>query len=184
MPKKIFLNAIELIDKQISRIEELMLSIGILAMAINSIIGVISRFVLNHSIPFTEELNRAFIIIVTFAGISFAARYGRHIRMSAIYDTFPPWLKKKFMILISLTTAFFMFFLCYYSIEYIVDVQSTGRVMPALRIPVYWLYLWAPVGFLFTGIQYALTALKNLREKEVYLSTVVLDGYDEENLEI
>jgi TRAP-type C4-dicarboxylate transport system permease small subunit len=43
--------------------------------------------------------------------------------------------------------------------------------MPALGVPVYLIYLWVPVGFFVTGVQYALTMIKNLREKEIYLST-------------
>jgi C4-dicarboxylate transporter, DctQ subunit len=39
---------------------------------------------------FSEELNSILIILITFAGISYAARHGRHIRMSAIYDALPP----------------------------------------------------------------------------------------------
>ena len=43
--------------------------------------------------------------------------------------------------------------------------------MPALGVPVYLVYLWVPIGFFVTGIQYALTMVKNIREKEIYLST-------------
>jgi C4-dicarboxylate transporter DctQ subunit len=42
-------------------------------------------------------------------------------------------------------------------------------------VPVYITYLWVPVGFFITGIQYALTAVKNFREKEIYLSTDLLE---------
>jgi C4-dicarboxylate transporter DctQ subunit len=44
-------------------------------------------------------------------------------------------------------------------------------VYPALGIPVYISYLWVPIGLGVTGIQYALTFLKNLQEKDIYLST-------------
>ena len=59
------------------------------------------------------------------------------------------------------------------------------RTCPAIHAdPVYWIYLWVPVGFLFTGIQYALTAVRNLHEKDIYLSTTVLEGYDNDEMEI
>ena len=35
-----------------------------------------------------------------------------------------------------------------------------------------------------TGLQYALTAIKNIVSKDIYLSTRVLEGYDEDELEI
>ena len=32
-------------------------------------------------------------------------------------------------------------------------------------------YVWVPIGFLVTGIQYLLTMVKNLQRYDVYLST-------------
>jgi TRAP-type C4-dicarboxylate transport system permease small subunit len=140
-------------------------------MAVNTIINVISRFLFNHSIIFGEELNSTFILLVTFAGIGYAARHGRHIRMSAIYDHLPMKTRKVLMTIIVAITAFFMLFLAYFAAQYIYNVFSKGRIMPALGVPVYLVYLWVPVGFFITGIQYALTMVKNFKEKDIYLST-------------
>ena len=63
-------------------------------------------------------------------------------------------------------------------------LQTSGRVLPALQIPVYLIYLWVPVGFAVTGIQYLLTAYKNLTAKDVYLSTTTLDGYEDSEVEV
>ena len=63
-------------------------------------------------------------------------------------------------------------------------MAKSGRVLPAMQIPVYWIYLWVPVGFFITGVQYALTALKNVVQKDIYLSTHVLEGYEEDEIEI
>jgi C4-dicarboxylate transporter DctQ subunit len=35
-----------------------------------------------------------------------------------------------------------------------------------------------------TGMQYLLTAIKNMTEKDIYLSTNVLEGYDNDEIEI
>src|SRR5690554_7113155 len=66
-----------------------------------------------------------------------------------------------------------MFFLCYHSYGYIETLYGRGRILPALGLPIWWIYVWAPVGFAITGIQYFLTAIKNLTSKDVYLSTGV-----------
>ncbi|MEX1035494.1 MAG: TRAP transporter small permease [Sneathiella sp.] len=172
------------IDTFISRFEAMILAIGVILMAANTIINVIGRFVFQHSIFFTGELNRILIILITFAGIGYAARYGRHIRMSAIFDVLPTKMRKNLMIFISVITAITMFALCYYSVGYIISVAKSGRILPSLQFPVYIIFLWVPVGFFVTGIQYALTAVKNLTEKDVYLSTHVIEGYDDDELEI
>lgn len=172
------------IDSLISRIESVMLALGVLLMAANTVGNVIGRFVFQSSIFFSEELNRILIIVITFAGISYAARQGRHIRMSAIYDAMPPSLRKTMMIVIALVTAVFMFGLCWYALGYIETQASRGRVLPALQIPVWWTLVWVPVGLFMTGMQYLLTAIKNVFEKDIYLSTNVLEGYDNDELEV
>ena len=162
---------LDAIDNVIAKMEEFMMATGVILMAVNTIANVISRFIFNHSIIFAEELNSVFILLVTFAGVGYAARHGRHIRMSAIYDHLPDKARKILMIVITGATAFCMLFLAWFSVEYILNIQSKGRIMPALGVPVYIVYLWVPVGFFVTGVQYALTMIKNLREKEIYLST-------------
>ncbi|QIE57807.1 TRAP transporter small permease [Pikeienuella piscinae] len=161
-----------------------MLAVGVLLMAANTIANVVGRFAFGESLFFAEELNRLLIILITFAGISYAARQGRHIRMSAIYDTLPPRPRKALMIVISIVTALLMFALCYYAVGYIETQASRGRVLPALSIPVWITLVWAPVGFFMTGAQYALTAVKNIVEKDIYLSTNVLEGYDDDEMEV
>jgi TRAP-type C4-dicarboxylate transport system permease small subunit len=159
------------IDGFIAKFEEIIMAIGVILMAVNTIANVVSRFFFNHSIAFAEELNSIFILLVTFAGIGYAARHGRHIRMSAIYDAMPTGVRKVLMTIITAVTAAFMLFLAWYALQYILNLYSKGRVYPALGIPVYISYVWVPVGFLVTGIQYALTFIKNIREKQIYLST-------------
>jgi len=118
-----------------------------------------------------------FIVVVTFAGLSYAARNGRHIRMSAIYDVMPVKIRKALMIGMTAVTSAFMFFLSFYSYSYIVEVYQSGRILPALGLPVFYIYLWVPIGFVVTGLQYAFTVVKNLTQSDIYLSTSVKDGY-------
>ena len=171
------LKALDYIDVLISKFEGIMLAVGVIAMTINTIAAVISRFVFNSAITFTDELNVIFIVVVTYAGLSYAARNGRHIRMSAIYDAMPAKIRKALMVLMASVTSATMFFLSYYSYYYIVEVYDSGRILPALGLPVFYIYLWVPVGFIITGLQYGFTVVKNLTESDVYLSTNVKDGY-------
>ncbi len=173
------LKALDFIDVQISRFEGVMLAVGVIAMTINTIAAVISRYVFNDAITYTDDLNMIFIVVVTYAGLSYAARNGRHIRMSAIYDAMPAKMRKALMIVMASVTSAFMFFLSFYSYYYIVEVYESGRILPALGLPVFYIYLWVPVGFIVTGLQYAFTVVKNLRESDVYLSTNIKDGYSD-----
>lgn len=179
------------IDVVISKIEAVILALGVILMAINTCANVVARFILGRffdavqgGLFFSGEINRILIIMITFAGIGYAARHGRHIRMSAIYDALPVSGRKVLMIVIAFFTSIVMFFLSYYSVLYITDLFSRGRILPALGFEIWWIYLWVPVGFVITGIQYFLTGIKNITSKDVYLSTGVLDGYADTEKEI
>ena len=178
------LKTLDFIDTLISKFEGVMLAVGVIAMTVNTIAAVISRFVFNNANTFTDELNMIFIVVVTYAGLSYAARNGRHIRMSAIYDAMPAKTRKALMIVMASVTSAFMFFLSFYSYTYIFEVYKSGRILPALGLPVFYIYLWVPVGFVVTGLQYAFTVVKNLTQIDIYLSTNVKDGYSDTDNDI
>lgn len=173
------LKPLGVIDKGVAMFEAAVLTVGILAMAANSVANVIGRFIFGQSLYFSEELNQFLVILVTFAGVGFAARHGRHIRMSAIYDELPDKLRKAMMVVIALITGAIMFLLAWYSLEYVYSVYGTGRIAPVTQIPIYLTLIWLPLGFVITGIQYVLTALVNLTRPDVYLSVTVVDSYED-----
>jgi len=167
------------IDHWISLFEAFVLAWGVILMAVNSVANVLGRFVFQQSLYFSEELNQFLIVLITFVGLGYAARQGRHIRMSAFYDQLSDRGRKILMIIISAVTAIIMLLLAYYAIHYVANIARRGRVTPALQIPLYITFLWVPVGFLITGIQYALTVVRNIQSEGVWISYETLDGYDD-----
>lgn len=167
------------LDGLIARFEAFVLATGVIIMAVMSVANVVGRFVFGESLFFVEELNRFLVILITFVGLGYAARMGRHIRMSALYDSFPDALRKVVMVVICLITAAAMFTLAWYAYWYVVSVAESGRIAAALRIPVYITFVWVPIGFVITGIQYLLTAVANLTRPDVYISASIVDSYDE-----
>jgi TRAP-type C4-dicarboxylate transport system permease small subunit len=170
---------LHLVDSGIARFEAVVLAYGVILMAINSVANVFGRYVFSQSIYFSEELNQFLIVLITFVGLGYAARKGRHIRMSALYDQLSDRNKKILMIFIAAVTCVVMFVLAYYSYKYVARVAKLGKVTPALQVPLYLTYLWVPVGFVITGIQYLLTVVKNLQSRDVYISYEQVDVYDE-----
>ena len=166
------------IDHAIARFEGWVLAYGVLLMALNTVANVVARR-LGQSFYFTEELNQFLMVLITFVGIGYAARRARHIRMSAVYDQLGHAAKKALTIGIALITAVFMLGLAYYSFIYVSDVAARGRVTPALQIPLYITYVWLPVGFAITGIQYLLAIYQNLTHREIYLSYEEQEGYEQ-----
>jgi len=155
----------------INKIEAFLLVTSVLLMATNNIANVIGRVAFQQSLFFTDELNSILIILITFAGSSYAARQARHIKMTAIFDMMSPLFKKIVITLISFITAAVMLMMCYFSIEYISWIAPKGKVLPAMQIPVYLTYLWVPVSLFLTGLEYLLTTIKNVFHPELYMAS-------------
>lgn len=165
--------------KAIQRIEEAVLSFSILAIAVLTIANVIGRSIFNSSLAATEELSQFLIVIVTFVGLSYAVSQARHIRMTALYDALGPRTRKALMLIICVTTSALMFFLAYHALQYVLIMARLGSVSPVLQVPLYIVYLAAPIGFTLAGLRYAATTVRNLREREVYLSYTVREVHEE-----
>ena len=92
-----------------------------------------------------------------------------------------PRTKKLLMIVIATITGLAMFALAWYAAEYVAKIARRGRVTPALQAPLYLTYIWVVFGFALTGIQYLLTAIKNLQleDPDVYISYSTIDQYED-----
>jgi len=158
------------VDQFVTKLEEFLLSYAVLLMAVVLIGNVISRTIINRSWTFAEEVGQSLVIITTFVGISYAARKARHISMSTLIDIMPEKMRKVSVMIISFITSLALFYIGYLALEYTLKVQQLGRVSPALRIPMYLIIAFVPLGFFLGGLQYARTFVKNIREQEVYVS--------------
>jgi C4-dicarboxylate transporter, DctQ subunit len=165
-----------MIDQFILKIEEYILSYAIIIMAVLLVADVFSRNVFNYSIFFAHEVSQFLIFLVTFMGISYAARYGRHIRMSAFFDALPYTPKKILSVIIPAVTGMILLVFAYYSYEYMMSVYERGRVTPALEYPAFLMYVFVPIGLTLGAIQYFRNMWVNIREKDVYIGTEKKDN--------
>lgn len=173
---------IRAVPRMLSRIldvtEVTILCTAISLLALFIIVNVIARFFF-QSIYFVEEVSEFLIILITFVGASYATRRARHIRMGALLDLMPRRLEKIFMVFISVFSAAVMFVMAWYAWQYMVGVREMDQTTSALRAP-YWTFLVIiPLGFFASGIQCLRTVLKNLTEKEVWLSADQQSEYEE-----
>lgn len=158
------------INQLIEGIERVILTYGMIALALLTVGNAISRRIFNHSWSFGEEVSLFILVIVTFSGISYATRKGRHIRMTALFDQLSAEKQRILMIIITAITSFLLFFLTYHSILFTIRIQSLGRVTPVLQLPYYLIVMWVPLGLFFGAFQYLLALFKNIKETEAWLS--------------
>lgn len=164
------------IDQLIMRVEKWMISWSIIGMTVILLANVVARSIFNNSLSFAEEVGQFFIILVTFIGVSYCARWGRHLKMTALAELLPYKVRKGIFILITITTSILMFYLSYLGVRYVGQLFMFERMTPALRLPMYLIILFVPIGFFFGGIQYLHECYLNIRYKEM------IDGTQDESL--
>lgn len=151
------------------------ISIGLLALIL---IGNFLARTFYESIYFVEELTEFFVIFVSFVGLSYGVRKGRHIRMGAFLELMSPKYEKIFIIFISFVSAMVMFYMAYVSYNYLIFSIDRGHLTPALRIPYWVFYFIMPIGFFMAGAQYIRTIFVNFTRKEVWISPEQQGEYD------
>ncbi|MBZ2174162.1 TRAP transporter small permease [Schnuerera sp. xch1] len=162
------------VENVVEKIEEWVISLSVILMAILLIVSVIMRVFFNHSLTFSEELGQFLLIIVSFFGIGFCVRKNKHINMSIIFDAVNKKNKRKMMILISGLSTIITAVLGILSLQYIMSVFNFGRTSPALNIPMFWFYISVTIGFFFGTIEYLRIFIMNIKnEDDVYLSSEV-----------
>ena len=168
-------------NKTLSKIEEFVLSYSVIIMAILLIVNVIMRTLFNKSLTFSEEVGQALLVIISFFGIAYCGKKGRHITMSIVFDMVDNKKKKLFMYVISLLSAIAMLFITYLGFKYVLSTRSLGRVTPALQIPIYFIYAFVPLGLLLGAIEYFTTFILNVKNKDLlYLTSEISIPIDKE----
>ncbi len=159
--------------------EVTVLTVGVAALAVLLIANVIARSFF-QSIYFAEEVAKFLVILVSFVGVSYAARKARHIRMGAFLDLMPPRLEKIFMFVLSGVNATVMLIMAYYSYIYMDQMRMMGQMTTALQVPFWTFFIIVPLGFASAGIQYIRTIIKNIIEKDVWMSPEQQSEYEDE----
>ena len=167
-------------DRFLNRLEEVTIVCGIYIITFMTIGNALSRSILNYSWIYVEEICQICLILTTFVGAAYAARKGRHIRMSALYDMMGEKARKVLIIIISIVSSCVMLYLAVIAVKYTQKAYSIHNVFPILRLPHYLVIMWIPFCLFLVGIEYGLTVYKNLSSKGVYLSSEVPDIYEVE----
>ena len=151
----------------LGRLENFILAAAILCITALMICNTIGRTMLHSSIHATEELCAILILVVTFIGLSNAARHGRHIIMTAIYDKLPHGAKRISNIFTNFLLCILLLWVTYLSFRYTVNVYTYNRITTVLAIPVYLSAGIIPVGCALGVIQYFITMLLSITNREV-----------------
>ncbi|MFA9560061.1 TRAP transporter small permease [Evansella sp. AB-rgal1] len=166
------------LDNLLIKFETIVLSWAIIVISVMTFGNVVYRIITNRSWTFAQEVSEIAIIMATFFGISYAARYGRHISMSAFFDLAPMKIRKFLSIFNPFITAIILFVLCYYAYEYMMHPLTQIRTTSSMEIPYSIMVIPIVLGFFLGGIQFLRNMWVNIKNEEVYLAQERKD-YDE-----
>lgn len=134
-----------LFDK-ICRVLEIML-VAIFGLLVIDVLGqVFSRYILNQSFAFTEELARFSLIWLSILGAAYLSGKREHLAMDFMYQKFSPQLKKKVLIFIEI--SIFLFALIVMVIGGFNLVYTTlhlEQLSGTLRVPLGYIYAIFPL---------------------------------------
>ena len=148
------------IIKIINTIEEWTLVLILLGLAFLTCVQVFSRYCLNFSFTWFEEVARYLGVFVAFLGAALGVKYGSHFSMDLIYervsnDRFRHALK----CLVGILCGVIFIVVAYYGWMQTAKLHQFGAKTAVLQLPKYWAYL--PVPFFSLVISWRFFALSS-----------------------
>lgn len=136
--------------------------LAVLLMVMSAVVfyQVFSRFVLDESLRWSEELARYIMIWAVFIGSALAIRKMELISVDAIKELMPEKAIKVLNILVYLSSIVFLVVLVQYGFEMASNVST--QTSPAMRIPMSWAYAAIPIGSIFMIINCIAIVIENI----------------------
>lgn len=145
-------------------------------------VQVFSRYVLNHSFAWTEELATLLFVPMIYCGIASAVTKRKHVSIEIVQQMVPFKVRKVLMIL---SQIIFLIFCIYIQFPLYKVIENLGpSVTDLLRIPKKDIYIWIPILLLLTGVRIIQDIIRLWHEDENNLGysepAIDLDACEEE----
>ncbi len=145
----------------LGKVEDTFLMACFSIIAIALLMQIIFRYCLNSPLIWTEELSRYLLVWITFFGINYGLRRGKHIQMEFFYNKIPKQCQRLVTILTQSLLLYFMILLLSPTIDFVrmqMNIDSS-----AMQVSMGIVYIALPIGFLLSSISLFLSTLETLR---------------------
>lgn len=132
-------------------------------MATFAFLNVVSRYVINMSLNFTDELNIYFFVWLTLAGAAMAFRNGSHMCITVLYNRLPKPLRLAAFIVIQVVVLAFFAVLGYYGVLEVIDEMELNAVTEAMQLPLWIFTIGIPIGSLWIILRVMFKAYSDLK---------------------
>ena len=135
-----------------SAIEENAVTVLLLSATGVLFINVVLRYFFRMSTVWAEEFIRYSMIWMSFIASAIGFRKGTNYSMDLILRVKSQFFVRCVKIFIEFCSLVFCCFLLYYSIQLVMFSMNTGQISPAMRVPMWAVYLVIPIGAAFSVI--------------------------------
>jgi len=162
-------------DQVIGKAESFIAGLCFVAMTLLVLAGILTRFVLHIPFMWVEEAARYLMVTGVYIGISMAVRDRAHLGLTGVVDALPPKVGRVIKIISEVISiaAYVLFFI--FSVQFAAEVRLLGQKTPALRYPMWIIYIPLIVGFLLSAIRAIMVFWNDYIAKEKTLP----DSHDE-----
>lgn len=135
-------------------IDEIIMGILLLIMAIIAFINVLGRYIFHYSLAFTEEIDVNLFVWITVIGIGVAFERNAHLGMVSLFKIFPKPIKKIVLWLNLILSAFLIGVVDWFTLKTIYqELTLFHSTSPALGIQMWIYYIGIPIFSVFVFIR-------------------------------
>lgn len=139
------------------------------AMSIIVFVQVVCRYILQSSLPWSEEVSRYLLVWTTFLGGAYGIRQGAHLGIEAFTLLLPKKAQKILSIIVMLGGIVLCAIIFNYGAFLVSSQLAKGQLSPAMRVPMGYMYAAIPIGmafFILRYIQSIYDAVKNFHDDD------------------
>jgi TRAP-type C4-dicarboxylate transport system permease small subunit len=144
MPRKIRRSTINALIGKCEKVLDWLTSAILAALLLIVLAQIVSRYVLNNSLPWTEEAARYLMIWGVLLGVSLSYRNGYLISIETFVSRLPAPVRKVLQVVNKLLSLGFIGILTVYGVN--LCILGAQMESPALGLSYLWVYLAVPVG--------------------------------------
>jgi C4-dicarboxylate transporter, DctQ subunit len=143
-----------MLNKLLSRLEEVIVAVTLTIAVIFTFIEVILRKFFGSSLGFTHEAVVYLLIFSGLIGASIGVREKVHLGVDLVVQQFPYKVQKTLVLLTNLTSILFCFIIAGLGVQQVQNIAAFGQVTPELEIPLFVPLLIVPIAFSLMAIRF------------------------------
>lgn len=121
--------------------ELLICSVALIGLFICMILSVFFRYVLNDSLTWVEELGCYLFVWFSLVGVAYSTKENAHLRVDVVVSIVPRPVRRTLNFISELFMTLFFLYMSSEGMKSIISVMENGTISPAMRMPMWILYL-------------------------------------------